>query len=398
MRDLFFVMGVELRRIFAVRAAFSAMIVAVLIYAVLYPQPYLAETLRDVPIAVVDQDRTTASQDLLRRIDATEMVQIAETVPDMVAAQRLLFERQVYGILVIPQDFERALLHGSPSPVALYGDASYFLMYQRIAGGVSAVTRTVGAEVEAGRLIASGIDPTLAAAAGDPMPAVAVPLFNPQGGYATYLLPAAFILILQQTLMMAVGLLGTAGSAGMTAEAARRVRAADALSTVAGKTLAYLVIQSVLFSFSTLLLPALYGIPRLGSPLDMLAVGLPFVLAVSLLGQACAVILKRGEIVQLVLIAVGLPFFFLSGFSWPTSAMPQAIVWIAQLVPSTSAIEALVRVGQMGAPLSAVKTETLTLWALVAFYGALAVLFEARSMSRDRRAVAAAAPVTTTNL
>jgi len=394
MSEMFYVMGVELRRIFAVRSAFSAMILAVLIYAVLYPQPYLAETLRDVPIAVVDQDRSTASQDLLRRIDATEMVEIAQSAPDMVAAQRLLFERQVYGILVIPQDFERSLLRGSPAPVALYGDASYFLMYQRIAGGVSAVTRTVGAEVEAGRLIASGIDPTLAAAAGDPMPVVAVPLFNPQGGYATYLLPAAFVLILQQTLMMAVGLLGTAGSAGMTAETSRRVRTAGALGTVIGKTLAYLVIQSVLFTFCTIVLPALYGIPRLGSPLDILAVGLPFVLAVSLLGQACAVILKRGEIVQLVLIAVGLPFFFLSGFSWPTSAMPQAIVWIAQLVPSTSAIEALVRVGQMGAPLSAVKTETLTLWALVVLYGSLAVLFEYR---RGGRLLAAAEPVAASN-
>ena len=41
------------------------------------------------------------------------------------------------------------------------------------------------------------------------MPLTAVPLFNPEGGYATYVFPAAFVLILQQTLLMGVGLLST---------------------------------------------------------------------------------------------------------------------------------------------------------------------------------------------
>ncbi|MCP5787175.1 hypothetical protein NL329_30115, partial [Klebsiella pneumoniae] len=68
---------------------------------------------------------------------------------------------------------------------------------------------TMGAEVEGARLVGAGVDPSVAAAASDPMPLVAVPLFNPQGGYATYLLPAAFVLILQQTLLIGIGLLGT---------------------------------------------------------------------------------------------------------------------------------------------------------------------------------------------
>ncbi|MGO7522412.1 ABC transporter permease, partial [Rhizobium brockwellii] len=94
--------------------------------------------------------------------------------------------RQLYGILVIPKYFERDLLHGRPSPVALYADASYYLIYSRISGGVSAVAKTFGAEVETARLVAMHVDPAIAAAASDPMPLTAVPLFNPQGGYATY--------------------------------------------------------------------------------------------------------------------------------------------------------------------------------------------------------------------
>ena len=66
----------ELRRIFTSRPAFGAMVVAIIIYAFLYPQPYLAELLHDVPIAVIDQDSTSSSRELIRRIDANETIEV----------------------------------------------------------------------------------------------------------------------------------------------------------------------------------------------------------------------------------------------------------------------------------------------------------------------------------
>jgi ABC-2 type transport system permease protein len=175
----------EFHRIFTVRPVFSVLIVGVAIYALYYPQPYLNEALRNVPIAVVDRDGTQASRDFARRVDATSDVAILELLPDLASAEREVHARRVDGILVIPEYFERELLHGRPSPVALYADASYFLIYQRVAGAVSAVAQTVGAEVEAARLVAIGVDPAIAVAASAPMPLTTVPLFNPEGGYAT---------------------------------------------------------------------------------------------------------------------------------------------------------------------------------------------------------------------
>lgn len=179
---------------------FSVLVLGVAIYTVFYPQPYLAEALRNIRIAVVDQDGTTASRDLARRIDATSDVAIAMVLPDLPSAEREVFKRTISGVLVIPKDFEGDLLHGRPSPVALYADASYFLIYQRISGGISAVAQALGSEIETARLIGIGVDPNIAGAVTAPIRLTAVPLFNPQGGYATYLLPAAFVLIVQQTL------------------------------------------------------------------------------------------------------------------------------------------------------------------------------------------------------
>ncbi|WP_376960461.1 ABC transporter permease [Azospirillum sp. A26] len=373
MRAVFAVFRHELRRIFTVRPVFSVFILAAAIYAVFYPQPYLTEALRNVPIVVVDRDGTSSSREMVRRLDATSDVSVALVLPDLPSAQRAVYERAVSGILLIPGNFERDLLHGRPSPVALYADASYFLIYQRIAGAVSAVARTLGAEVESARLVAAGVDPALAGAVVDPMPLTAVPLFNPQGGYATYLLPAAFILILQQLLLIGTGLLGTIPDPGRPN--------AGPLATVTGKYMAYLVPAALILPFYLIALPYLYGIPRLGSPTTVLLFALPFALAVNGLGMIAAAVFRTPLAVQLATAAVGLPFFFLAGFSWPQESMPDAVRLVARLLPSTSAIDGLVRTAQLGAPLSEVAEPFLTLWALAGLYGAIAVALAAR---RDR--------------
>lgn len=362
----------EFRRIFTVKSAFSVIVLGVAFYALFYPQPYLNEALRNVPIAVVDRDGTQSSRDFARRVDATPDVAVTEALPDLASAERQVYARRVDGILVIPQYFERELLHGRPSPVALYADASYFLIYQRVAGAVAAVARTVGAEVETARLIAIGVDPVIAAAAPDPMPLTAVPVFNPEGGYATYVLPAAFVLILQQTLLMGVGLLSTLPGAGYAGDRAGR-RRPSAGAIVVGKLLAYLALEAVILPAYLIVLPYLYGLPRLGGIIPILIFAVPFVLSVAGLGFVVAGIFQKPLKVQLVLAAAGLPLFMVAGFSWPSEAIPPVIRLVSYLVPSTSAIDGFVKLSQLGAPLAAVKSEFLTLCALALFYNLIAL-------------------------
>lgn len=109
----------------------------------------------------------------------------------------------------------------------------------------------------------------------------------------------------------------------------------------------------------------------------------PFILAVGALGLDLASVFRTPLAVQLAAAALGLPFFFLAGFSWPTEAIPYGVRVVSTLVPSTSAIDGLVKVSQLGAPLSDVRSEFLTLWALALVYGSLAVFLESRKARRD---------------
>ncbi len=385
MSGLFAVFRSEFRRIFALRPVFSVLVVGSAFYAFFYPQPYINEAMRNVPIAIVDGDGTSLSRELARRIDATSDIAVTMVLPDLVSAEREVYARKIFGILVIPKNFERDLLHGRASPIALYADASYFLVYQRVSGGVAAVARTLGAEVETARLIGIGVDPVLAGAASDPMQLTAVPLFNPQGGYATYVLPGAFVLLLQQILLMGVGLLGTLPGTDPV-ENATYGPPPGPFATVAGKMLAYLLLEAIILPLYLIALPYFYGLPRLGGVIPVLVFAIPFVLSVSGLGLVVAAIFKRPLPVQLVLATIGMPFFFLAGFAWPTEVIPPAVHEASLLVPSTSAINGFTRLAQLGAPLADVRGEFLMLWGLTLFYGGIVWILEVRRRRNARRA------------
>ena len=110
--------------------------------------------------------------------------------------------------------------------------------------------------------------------------------------------------------------------------------------------------------------------------------GLPFLLAAGFLAQLVAALFRQGEVVQVVLLAMGLPFFFLSGFAWPVEAIPAHLHALAQLIPSTAAIDGLVRVTQMGATLPEIAPILWHLWALAAGLGLVVLAVETVSPSR----------------
>lgn len=373
MIGLFTVVRRELNTIAFVKPVFAVLILGACIYAVFYPQPYLNEALRKVPAALVDRDGTQTSRAFARLVAATSDVAIAETLPDLASAERAVYARSLSGIVLIPANFERNLLHGRPSPVALYADASYFLIYQRISGAVAGVARALGAEVETSRLIGAGIDPEIAAAAADPLRFTAVPLFNPQAGYATYLLPAALVLILQQLLLMGVGLANAPQTGTAFDVRCRSGERVGVTATVAGKLIAYLVVEAAIVPAYLVGLPYLYGIPRLGSVGNILMLAVPFVLSVAALGLLVALVVRRPLAIQLTLAAIGMPFLFMAGFAWPAEAIPGPLRTLAVLVPSTAAIDGLVRVSQMGETLSGARDAIATLWILAGVYAAAAV-------------------------
>ncbi len=67
----------EWRLVLATRGAFALLFLAPLIYGVYYPQPYLTQILRKIPIAVVDNDLSELSRSIVQTLDASGAVRVA---------------------------------------------------------------------------------------------------------------------------------------------------------------------------------------------------------------------------------------------------------------------------------------------------------------------------------
>jgi len=199
-----------LRQIFREEETLILLFGASVFYAFFYPTPYLKQILRDLPIVVVDRDHTALSRQLTRWLDASEAASVASRSNDLNAAQDSVRAGVAGAVLLIPQDFERHVLRREPAYVEAYADASYFLVYSTALRAINGVAGTLSAGISVRRLQAGGATSHAALQRARPVTFVNWPLFNPFAGYGSFVVPAVFILILQQTLLIGIGALRVA--------------------------------------------------------------------------------------------------------------------------------------------------------------------------------------------
>ena len=152
--------------------------------------------------------------------------------------------------------------------------------------------------------------------------------------------------------------------------AARRARASAA--AIVGRGLAHWTIYVPGLLLYFVIMPRVYGFSTLGSVWQLAALSFPFILATSFLGQTLGLVFRHRETAVLLVLASSLPQFFLVGASWPAEALPSFLQNVREVLPSVSAIDGFVRIGQMGASILEVRHTWETLWALTLLYFALA--------------------------
>ena len=364
----------EFRSIFTDWGVMLVLLFAIFIYSTIYGLAYGNQVLRDVPIAVIDESKTASSRSLTQLFNAGPNTFVACEATDMEAAKKLFFDREVYGIVYIPEDFERLLLSGGQATVSVYCDASYFLMYRQVFQEIVSTLGYTGAAVEMQRLVAQGVNLPQAEAVVQPVIYQSHNLFNPYLGYGTFIMPAIIILIIQQTLLLGIGMIG--GTWHEFNLYSRLVPAGEErLSTwavLAGKAFTYILISAVVASYILTIHYHLYGYPMNGRPLTVIALMLPYILACILLGIALSTLFTRRENSLLLMLWTSLPTLLLSGISYPWEAMPGWMVALGKIFPSSHAVRAFVRIQDMGASFEEILPEIRCLWRLVAVYGGLA--------------------------
>jgi ABC-2 type transport system permease protein len=355
----------EWRRVLLLRGAFILLVVAPIVYGIYYPQPYLNQILRKIPIAVVDSDQSELSRRIVETLDASGAVSVTVRAATLAEARVALDRGEALAVVAIPAGAERDVLKGTNVHVPIYADATYLFIFRTTASGIAVAIGTLSTDLVAGGARTDGSLVKAALASSNPAEVLLQPIFNPVGGYASYIVPAAFVLILQQLLLIGASLLTVVAFAQGVG---------GAFATVLGRGVAHLTIFLPALALYFIVLPRIYGFSALGQPLQLFALASLFTLATSFMGQAAGAWFKHPETPTLIFLGTSLPQLFVTGFSWPREAIPAPARSVGFIFPSDFAIDGIVRIDQLGASLWEVARDWRGLWILALIYFALAAL------------------------
>ena len=258
----------EWRRVLAIRGAFMLLVLGPLVYGIYYPQPYLNQIVRKIPIAVVDNDLTELSRSIVQMLDASGAVSVVVQAETLAEARKALDRGEAFAVVGIPPDTERDVLKGNTAHIPIYADATYLFIFRSMASGIAVAINTLSSELAAGgaRTDGSLVKATLASTS--PAEILLQPIFNPVGGYASYIVPAAFVLILQQMLLI---------GASMLTVMALPQPAGGAFVTVLGRGIAHLTVYLPAIALYFIVLPRVYGFSTLGHSLQLFALAITLV-------------------------------------------------------------------------------------------------------------------------
>ena len=339
-----------------------------ILYPLLYSWAYSNEVVHDVPVAVVDLSHSHQSRQFIRQFDATPDAKVAYYCTSLDEARALVGKQVVHGVLYFPPDFQTRSLRMEQSHVGVYCDMSLMLTYKAIYQAAQAVASNMNAKTQIA--LSGNYTDRENEISTQPLAFEEVPIFNPTGGYGSFLIPGVLILIIQQTLLLGIGLAaGTARESNRYQDLVPVSRHYNGIfRIVLGKSLAYFMVYAIISAYLTILVPRMFGFTSLLSGGALLGLMVPYILSCIFFGMMLSCLVRYRENVILLVVFTSLPFLFLSGISWPQSSIPGVWRSIATLLPSTFGVRGFIRINTMGATLSDIRLEYQALWLLTTVY------------------------------
>ena len=356
-----------------------------LFYPLIYSWIYTNEVVREVPIAVVDMSHSEMSRKFTRMIDASADTKIAGYCNDINEAKDMIGRQKAYAILYFPSDFQKNPNRMEQSHVSIFCDMSYMLYYKAVMQTATAVAGVMNTTIQTERT--AGLSKRENEVMTQPLDFEEVEIFNTTGGYGNFIIPGVLMLVIQQTLIFGIGMATGTRKEGLRIKGAidNVLGKADTFSTITGRSLAYLMIYAVVSAYVLLVVPRLFHFVSILHAIDLLCFILPYLLSCIFFASIIAHFVKRREDIMLVAVFTSVPFLFMSGVSWPQSAIPEIWQWVSSVIPSTFGVRGFIRLNTMGALLEDVKHETLMLWIQAATFFVVTLILASRAKKKQQQ-------------
>lgn len=325
---------------------------------------YYKGSIREVPIAVYDNDNSTLSRTYIRFLESSPYLNVTQYLSSKDAIETAFVKNAVQGVFYIPKDFHKDILKNTPVQVKIYTNSTNIVFGNLLYKSAVEVTQALSGAVVVKRIAPLGINPSKIMGTVLPIKVNTRVLGNPQYNYVYYLLPGLATVLLQMILFLAASRAFNTEWKKETYDELYTASGGSVLTMILGKYFAFLIYGLGLCGLIFAIVFPVFGIPIYGNIGHLLALLLLFLSVNILLGFGLSLIVKNEIIALDIAIFYNSPAFVFSGFTFPIWAMPWLNSVYAQVIPYTHFLTGFLKIYQLNTPLSFIWSEV---WKLMLF-------------------------------
>jgi len=333
MRNFWNLIQREFRLFFQNKVLLVLFLGAPILYGVLVGGVYKKGKVTNLPIIVVDEDRSPLSRQLIDMFNDGEVIYVAKVLNDPFLAHDEAMKHEATVVVQIPKGFSSAVNYNRSTEVTMFVNASNTLTsnYAMMAANVAAGTMKAGIQIKAQQK--KGVPEYVASQQYEPFKTTIIKQNIRSGNYLYFMLPGVLLTVLQQVMMLGLALsFASEFENGTFSELVKR--SSNVFVLILVKILPY-ILMSILIYGLYYGYSIWYRMPLdVNGPAFFLS-SILFLLAVSFIGILVSIAIPSQLKATEILMVIATPSFILSGFTWPLSQMPEWVVGIAKLIPLT---------------------------------------------------------------
>ena len=311
---------------------------APLLYGILLGYVYGKGKVTDLPIIVVDEDRSEMSSKALQMFEDNEVLNIAALLYDQNNLSQIAIEKEASCVVIIPKGFEKMVLTKKYPEVVTIVNASNVLTANYASSALQLCLGTLKVGVQMETLRKQGTPENLIGSQYEPFKTTFIKKYNRSTNYMYFLWPGVLAAVLQQVLLLGLALSFAAEfEHGTFKKLVQKCPSMFKLIWV--KIIPYMIMSFglwILYWIFTLW----FRIPLYDNLFPLTIIAGIFVLVVSFMGILVSIMVPSQLKATEILMVVATPSFILSGFTWPLSQMPVWVQGIANVIPLTHFLKA----------------------------------------------------------
>lgn len=311
---------------------------APLLYGILLGYVYGKGKVTDLPIIVVDEDRSEMSSKALQMFDDNEVLNITSLLFDQNNLSKIAIEKEATCVVIIPKGFEKMVLTKKYPEIVTIVNTSNVLTANYASTALQVCLGTLKAGVQMETLRKQGTPEKLILSQYEPFKTTFIKKYNRSTNYMYFLWPGVLAAVLQQVLLLGLALaFASEYENGTFKELVEKCPSLLKLMSV--KIIPYLIMSFglwILYWLFTLW----FRIPFYDNLLPLTFVAGIFVISVCFIGVLVSILVPNQLKATEILMVIATPSFILSGFTWPLSQMPFWVQGIANCIPLTHFLKA----------------------------------------------------------